>query len=141
MHGSEQTLGAPGEVGEPDEPVCEVLVGDAAGELLVGDRVPVLVDHGRGVASDCFDWELEVFGPEAEAGLACELGVVADDVHLGVVEEGVLVQVGGADREPLVVDDSDLGVHVDRVGERPLVCVLPSIPRASELADDDDPDE
>jgi hypothetical protein len=37
---------------------------------------------------------------------------VNDDVDLGVVEERVLVQVRRADREPAVVDDPDLRVHV-----------------------------
>ena len=35
-----------------------------------------------------------------------------DDVHLGVVEERVLVQVRRPDREEAVVDDGDLRVHV-----------------------------
>ena len=43
--------------------------------------------------------------------------VVGDDVHLGVVQEGVGVQVGGADGEPAVVDDPDLGVDVDDVAQ------------------------
>ena len=46
------------------------------------------------------------------------VGVAADDVHLGVVEERVLVEVRGADREPRVVDDAHLRVDVDGVAER-----------------------
>jgi hypothetical protein len=41
---------------------------------------------------------------------------VGDDVHLGVVEERVLVQIRRAEGHPAVVDDGNLGVDVDRVG-------------------------
>jgi hypothetical protein len=47
---------------------------------------------------------------------------VGDVVHLGVVEERVLVEVGRAEREPGVVDDADLGVHVDAIGEPTCAC-------------------
>ena len=74
------------------------------------------------IASDRVGWDLvdrqfEMFRPEAQPRLPGELGVVADDVHLGVVEERVLVQVGGAEGEPVVVDDPDLCVDVDGIGE------------------------
>ena len=59
---------------------------------------------------------LEVLGPQPQAGVAGERRVAGDDVDLGVVEQRVLVEVGGADREPRVVDDADLGVHVERAG-------------------------
>ena len=55
---------------------------------------------------------------------------MGDDVHLGVVEEGVFVQVGGAERQPAVVDDPDLGVHVDVVVDRS----RPGIQRACDQA-------
>ena len=59
-----------------------------------------------------------MFRPEPKACFGGEPGVVGDEVHLGVVEERVLVQVGGAEGEPGVVDDSDLGMDVDRIGVR-----------------------
>ncbi len=66
-------------------------------------------------------------------GAAAWLGrarVVGDDVHLGVVHQRVGVQVRRADRQPAIVDDPHLGVHVqpvvaiaaeraDRGGEQP----------------------
>ena len=69
-----------------------------------------------------------MLGPETQPRLPRQRGVVADDVHLGVVEERVLVEVRGADREPAVVDDADLRVHVDGVGER----AVPGVERAGE---------
>ena len=66
--------------------------------------------------------QVQVLGPQAQPGVAGQLGVVGDDVHLGVVEQRVGVQVGRADRQPAIVDDPDLGVHVQAVvavaGER-----------------------
>ena len=61
---------------------------------------------------------LEVLLPQPQARVAGELGVARDDIDLGVVEQRVLVEVGGADREPGVVDDADLRVDVER--SRPL---------------------
>src|SRR5690348_9606545 len=55
--------------------------------------------------------------PEAQPCLPGELVVVADDVHLGVVEERVFVEIGRAKGEPVVVDDGDLCVNVDGVVE------------------------
>jgi len=40
--------------------------------------------------------------------------VASHDVHLRVVEERVLVEVGRPDGQPGVVDDPDLGVNVQR---------------------------
>ena len=59
-----------------------------------------------------------MLGPEPQPGLARE-GVACHDVHLGVVEERVLVEVGRPNRQPGVVDDPDLGVNVQRAGEPP----------------------
>ena len=59
---------------------------------------------------------LEVLLPQPQPGGAGERRVAGDDVDLGVVEQRVLVEVGRADRQPLVVDDADLGVHVERAG-------------------------
>ena len=88
----------------------------AALELVAADWLPELVDRFGWVGGDLVGREFQVFCPEAEACLGGEFGVACYEVHLGVVEEGVLVEVGGAEGEPGVVDDSDLGVDVDRVG-------------------------
>ena len=58
-----------------------------------------------------------MLGPEAQTCLPGEVGVVRDDVHLGVVEERMLVEIRGTERQPVVVDDCDLGVDVDRVSK------------------------
>jgi hypothetical protein len=60
-------------------------------ELVFGDWVQEVVDRLDRIGRDLFDRELEVFSPEAQACLAGELGVVADDIHFGVVEERVFV--------------------------------------------------
>ena len=59
--------------------------------------------------------DLEMLGPQAQPGRAGEVGVVGDDVHLGVVEQRVGVQVRRPDGQPAVVDDPDLGVHVQTI--------------------------
>ena len=64
-----------------------------------------------------------MFRPESQPCRPNDVLVVADDVHLGVVEEGVLVQVRRADREPAVVDDPDLRMDVDGVGKAAVACV------------------
>src|SRR4051812_6552057 len=71
-------------------------------ELLVADRHPELVEDVGRIAAQLLEGQLEVLGPETEARLACHLRIMADDVHLGVVEERVLVQVRRADRQPAV---------------------------------------
>ena len=58
-----------------------------------------------------------MLGPEALPGRAGQVAVVGDDACLGVVEQRMVVQVGGADDQSRVVDDRELGVHVDRVGD------------------------
>ena len=73
---------------------------------------------------------LEVLGPQPQPRRAGDLLVVGDDVHLGVVEERVGVEVGRADREPAVVDDADLGVDVDDVAQ----LSLPRVDGAGEEA-------
>ena len=60
-----------------------------------------------------------MLGPEPQPGLACDGGIARHDVHLGVVEERVLVEVGRPNGQPGVVDDPDLGVNVQRAGEPP----------------------
>src|SRR5437870_4802191 len=86
-------------------------------QLLSSNRTPELIDDANGLAADLLERTLEVLGPEAKARLAGEIGVAADDVHLRVVEQRVFVQVRRPDREPCVVDDADLGVHVQRSRE------------------------
>ena len=66
---------------------------------------------------------LQMLAPQAQAGRAGDRLVVRDDVHLGVVEKRVGIQVRRADRQPAVVDDSHLGVDVDDVPQRPLAGV------------------
>jgi len=79
---------------------------------LLGKRVPELVDDAARVAAELLHRTLEVLRPEAQAGSADERLVPEDDVHLGVVEERVLVQIRRTDGQPAVVDDPDLRVHV-----------------------------
>src|SRR5512132_4468381 len=101
---TKQALGAPRDVREPDEPVGQCLPGFAARQLLRADRFPMVIDHLCRFAGDLLDRQLEVLGPEAKTGLSSEGAVVRNNVHLGVVQEGVLVEVGRAEREPGVVD-------------------------------------
>ncbi len=54
--------------------------------------------------------------PQPHPRCPCKLGVAGHHVHLGVVEERVLVEVRGAERQPTIVDDCDLRVDVDRAG-------------------------
>ena len=85
-------------------------------ELLLGDRVPPLVDElCRLSSTHLFDRELEVLGPQPLPCRAGELRLATDEIDLGVVEERVLVQIRRADRQPAVVDDPDLRVDVDRL--------------------------
>ena len=86
-------------------------------QLFFADGLPELVDRFDRVARDLFDRKPEMFCPESAAGGDGELGIVEDEVHLGVVEQRMLVQVRGAKGQPGVVDDSDLGVNLDGVGQ------------------------
>ena len=88
-------------------------------ELLGGDRLPQLVDDDVRRPVDVV--ASEVLAPEAQPRLPGKCSVAGHDVQLGVVEERVLVQVGRPDRQPRVVDDPDLGVHVDRLRNARLV--------------------
>src|SRR5512135_2412768 len=54
-----------------------------------------------------------MLAPEAKPRRPRNRGLGADDIHLRVVEERVLVEIRGADREPAVVDYPDLRVDVD----------------------------
>ena len=63
----------------------------AAVELFGADRLPVVVDGFGWIVWELVEWEFEVFCPESTACAGGEFGVVGDDVHLGVVEERVLV--------------------------------------------------
>ena len=92
-------------------------------ELLGRDRPPELVDDRRRIAGDVLLVALEVLAQSRSRVDAGDRLVVRDDVHLGVVEERVGVEVRGADGQPAVVDDPDLGVDVDDVAQRPLAGV------------------
>src|SRR5439155_14858632 len=99
---------------EAYEPVRERLAAPAPLQLLHRARAPPFVDGL--VRLDLLEigrFALEVLGPEPHPRLAGALRVADDDVQLRVVEERVLVQVRRADRQPAVVDDADLRVHVD----------------------------
>ena len=74
--------------------------------------------------------ELQMLRPESQPGRDHDLGVLTHDVHLGVVEQGVLVQVRRADCEPTIIDDSDLGMDVDGIGE----AAMARVERAREQA-------
>src|SRR6058998_2513870 len=77
----------------PEQPPRERLAAVAPGNLLFGSREPVLVDELDRVAiADGLDWHLEMLRPEALARGARKRGLAADEVHLGVVEERVLVE-------------------------------------------------
>ena len=66
---------------------------------------------------------LQMLAPQPQAGRAGDRLVVRDDVHLGVVQKRVGIEVRGADGQPAVVDDPHLGVDVDDVAQRPLAGV------------------
>src|ERR1700730_16145387 len=51
--------------------------------------------------------------PQLFADASRERRVVGDDIDLRVVEERVLIEIRGSDREPLVIDDSHLCMDVD----------------------------
>ena len=63
-------------------------------ELLAGDRAPHPIDEPGRLAGDLLDRALEMLRPEAQSGLARDPRVAGHDVHLGVGEERVLVEVG-----------------------------------------------
>jgi len=56
----------------------------------------------------------QVLGPEVDAQLGREFVVLNHDVEFGVGDEAAIVQVGGAHRQPLVIDDRHLGMDVHR---------------------------
>ena len=88
------------------------------------DRFPDLVDRLGRVGRDVARRPLEVLRPEPQSRLARATSASwRDDVQLGVVEERVLVEVRRAEGQPRVVDDRDLGVHVNRVEEVARACV------------------
>ena len=85
-------------------------------ELLLADRLPQLVDRLHRIVRDLRLAEFEM-SDQRRSGFPREPRIVGDDVHLGVVEQRVLVQVRRAQREPVVVDDRDLRVDVDGIGD------------------------
>src|SRR3954447_4703808 len=81
----EEALRAAGDVREAHEAVRERRARHAPLELLGGERPPDVVDECRRIAGQRPDGAIEVLGPEPQPRLAGQLGVVTDDVHLGVV--------------------------------------------------------
>ena len=57
---------------------------------------------------------LEVLGPQAQPRRAGERRVAGDDVDLGVVEQACSLRLAEPIASQRVVDDADLGVHVQR---------------------------
>ena len=93
--------------------------------------LPVLVDQlDRVDVLDLLGRELEVLGPQPDPSRPRDALVERDDVHLGVVEERVRVQVRRPEREPAVVDDPDLRVHVHGIAQ----VALARVDRAREEA-------
>src|ERR1700685_3084559 len=86
-------------------------------ELLARDRTPQRIDDLGRLAGDLLHRALQVLRPEPQSCLARDCGGAGYDVHLRVVEERMLVEVGRPNRQPGIVDDSDLGVNVERAGE------------------------
>src|SRR2546428_6266393 len=94
----------------------ERLAASPAIELLFGDREPAFGDElGRPAPPHVFDRELEVLGPQPLPRRSRKLGLAPDDVGLAVVEKGVLVLVGGADRQPANIDDPALRAAADQL--------------------------
>lgn len=56
---------------------------------------------------------LEVFAPEALAESEGVIEVVNAGIDLSLIEESALIDVAGAYRIPLVIDDHHLGVGID----------------------------
>jgi hypothetical protein len=67
---------------------------ETAFELFFADRFPELVNRFDRVERHLVDRELEVFCPQLSAGTGGEVLVMGYDVHLRVVEERVLIEVG-----------------------------------------------
>src|SRR5438067_2198067 len=85
-------------------------------QLFTRDGSPKLVDDSRGLASHVLDRALQVLRPELQANFASELTVTCHQVHLGVVEQRVLVKVRRSHRQPDIIDDPDLSVYIERPG-------------------------
>ena len=85
-----------------------------APQLFLGEGPPDPVDDLVHVTRDIPGSTPRCSARDAAASSRASVGSWADDVHLGVVEERVLVEVRGADGEPAVVDDADLRMHVHR---------------------------
>src|SRR5438874_10635393 len=98
---AEDATGSSRDVRQADEPVREWPAAAASFELLLADRLPEFVDCSDRVGGDLVGWQLEVFCPETLPRPESELRCVGDDVHLAVVEERVLVEVGRADGQPV----------------------------------------
>ena len=86
----------------------------SAGVLTGANWPPVLVDNRMRVAVDVARIGLKVFSPQPQSGVAGQHRIAGDDVDLGVVEQGVLVEVGRAEVSQRSSTIADLGVHVQR---------------------------
>src|SRR5947209_7939503 len=86
-----ECLAAARDVWQAKEPVGERLAVQPTLELLLGTRLPFGIDHVGWVALELCNRQLQMLGPEANPRLAGDLWIVGDDVHLGVVQQRVLV--------------------------------------------------
>ena len=82
--------------------------------LLMRDRLPEPVNDLHRIALEVANRTLQVLAPEPSPYPGNGRAVGDGQVHLGVVEERVFVEVGRADSEPAVVDDAHLCVHIHR---------------------------
>ena len=114
VNGSEERHRSARNAWELEQPMGQRFAAPSALELLAGDRAPQRVDDSGRLAGDLLDRALQMLGPEPQPCLASDRGVAGHDVHLGVVEERMLVEVGRPNRQPGIVDDPDLRVNVQR---------------------------
>ena len=56
----------------------------------------------------------KMFGPQHQAQPAGQFRVKSDDIHFGIVAHAFIVQVCRADSSPEIIDNSDLGMDIDR---------------------------
>src|SRR5207253_10978531 len=90
---TEQESGSSGNPWQHTQTVSRPLTSFSALRLLVRDRFPHAVDNVGRIAGDLVDRPLQMLGPEADPSLRGEPGVPGYEIHLGVVEERVLVEV------------------------------------------------
>src|SRR5437764_1189051 len=90
--------------------------GTGPAQLLLRNRLPDRVDDSGRVAVDLGYIPFQMLRPQPQAGTSSQLWVKSQDVDLGVVEQGMLIEVRRSDGEPSVIDDADLGAYVERIG-------------------------